>query len=169
MSAHVRLSSSEEVFTHVRRLLDAGRPHDAAELIRRSGFDSEDLSNALAVCLLRSGDHQRALDILRRLTLQPGGVCLKLEAPLHYKLNLAVGLIVSGNVAGGITLLQELHRDDDTEVAALVAAIRRWRSTLSWTQRCLLSLAGVAPRNRPVQFDGPPGVLVEHAAKRPAA
>ena len=75
------------VLATVRNLLSAGKPQEAAELLRRSGTGSLELGNAYGVCLMRAGDYRRAVDVFRSLVLSDGGICFDAEIPTYVKTN----------------------------------------------------------------------------------
>lgn len=152
----------------VRNLLDAGKPQEAADVLRRFGTRSLELSNAYGVCLMRAGDAHRAVEVFRNLLLNDGGICLKADVPTAVKTNYAMALLLAGNVYGCLFTLQEIGEDQDPAVIRLRAAVDRWLGSLRWWQRLWFKAAGEAPA-KPVPLDFAPGELFEKRPLRPAA
>src|SRR5687767_13405802 len=88
----------------VAELLGRDGPQAALDYLDRSKDTSAWLANARAVCLLRLGQPQRALDVLRGLAL--GGIGgLKADAPTVFKTNYATAQLLTGNVTGCVVTL----------------------------------------------------------------
>jgi len=153
----------------IQKLLDAGKPHDAIELIRHSGVGGPELINAHGVALLRAGELAKAIELYRGLCVSAGGVSLKSEVPTLYKVNYATALLLTGNTAGCLAVLKELGDRPPTGAVRLRSAIVRWKQSLTWVQRTWFALTGDAPRDKPIVFDDPPGELSEASQTRPAA
>jgi hypothetical protein len=155
-------------FAVVRTLLDAGKPQDAADALRRFGTGSLELGNAYGVCLMRAEDFHRAVEVFRSLVLSDGGVCLRADVPTAVKTNYATALLLAGNVSGCLFTLQEIGQEQDPTIIRLRAAIDRWLASLTWWQRLWFKAAGEAPA-KPVPLDFAPGELFEKRPLRPAA
>src|SRR4051812_5805649 len=84
------------VLDSVESLLHAGRPQQALDLLASARFSSPWAANATAVCLLRLGRAERAVELLRDLVLSAGGVCLRPDAPSTFKINFATALLAAG-------------------------------------------------------------------------
>jgi Flp pilus assembly protein TadD len=152
----------------VRNLLDAGKPQEAADVLRRFGTGSLELGNAYGVCLMRAGDFSRAVEVYRSLLLSGGGACLKADVPTAVKTNYAMALLLAGNVYGCLFALRETAQEQDPTVIRLRAAIDRWLGSLKWWQRLWFKAAGEVPA-KPVPLDFAPGELFEKSPLRPAA
>jgi hypothetical protein len=140
----------------VEKLLEAGQPAAALELVGRSRIGSPWLANAAAVCQLRLGNAAAAVETYRGLVLK-GGLFLRDDVPVVFKVNFAVALIASGNLAGGLRTLGEVRDESHPAVREIREALRRWQAGMSFWQRLWWSLGGSPPR--PLVLDFPPGRL----------
>lgn len=159
--------TNDELLLRVDALLEEGKVEEAIRMLRGRGLDAPALRNAMGVCLMRAGKPQAAVEVYRDLLVIPGGVSLKLDAPLLHKVNYATALLLAGNVSGCRTILDDLRNDGHPSVARLRAAIAAWRRTLGVFERLRCALLGEAPR--PVTLDFPPGEVLDRAGLRPAA
>ncbi|MBU0616280.1 MAG: hypothetical protein KKI02_01045 [Planctomycetes bacterium] len=159
---------TSDVLAIVRNLLDAGKPKDAGEVLRRFGTGSPELGNAYGVCLMRSGEYSRAIEVFRSLVIREGGVTLRSDVPTAVKTNYATALLLNGSIYGCLFALQEIDQEQDPGVLGLQAAIARWLRSLTWWQRLWFKMAGEAPA-KPVALDFAPGELFEKSPLRPAA
>lgn len=157
-----------DVLSLVHKLLDAGKPKEAVELIRRFGTGSSELSNAFGVSLMRSGEIAKAIEVYRNLVINESGVCLKRDAPTLFKTNFATALLLAKNISGCLSVLQEINDERDAGVTRLRAAITRWKQSLTWRQRLWFKLYGDAS-DKAVPLDFQPGELFETPELRPAA
>jgi hypothetical protein len=157
-----------DVLARIRKLLSEDKPKDALDVIRRFGTTCPELSNACGVCLMRAGEVTRAVELYRNLCIGVGSVCLRPDVAPVFETNFATALLLAGNVAGCLSVLQEIDREDDPGVVRLRAAIARWKRSLTWLERCWFALSREAP-NRPVVLDFPPGDLDGPRELRPAA
>ncbi len=147
--------TDEYLLRKIENLLDEGSPQKALELILDSQSRSPMILNATAVCQLRLGNAQKAVDIYRRL-LVTGGIFLRPDAPEVYKVNFAVALLMSDNLPGFYSTLAEV---DEKEPAAIKvrAGLKVWKQKLSLWQKVLFS-CGFQPKV-PVEFTFPLGDL----------
>jgi hypothetical protein len=157
-----------EVLAVVRKLLNEGKPKDAIDRLRRFGATCPELTNAYGVCFMRAGEMAKAVELYRNLCIGEGGVCLRPDVSIVFKRNFATALLLAGNVAGSLSVLREISREDDPGVVRLRAEIARWKRSLTWLERCWFAMSGEAPK-RPVVLDFPPGDLDEPREMRPAA
>jgi hypothetical protein len=157
-----------DVLALIRRLLSESKPKEAIDRIRRFGATCPELSNAYGVCLMRAGETAKAIELYRNFCIGEGGVCLRPDVPIVFKTNFATALLLAGNVAGCLSVLQEISREHDAGVVKLRVAIARWKRSLTWLERCWFAMSGEAPK-RPVVLDFPPGDLDEPRELRPAA
>jgi hypothetical protein len=142
-----------KLLDQVKSLLDAGKPHEALKLLSRDG--SEWARNARAVCYLRLGDAQAAVDMLRGLVVS-GHINLRHDAPLIFKTNFATALFLSGNIDGGASLLHDLRNERHDSVQKLRAAVEKWKSNMSFWEKLRWRLGG---KSAPFSLDYPPGDL----------
>jgi hypothetical protein len=136
----------------IKELLDSGRPQEAFMLLSRDS--SEWARNARAVCYLRLGDAQAAVDALRGLVVT-GHLNLRREAPLVFKTNFATALFLSGNISGGESVLSDLRDETDDGVQKLRAAVAMWKSSMTFWEKLRWWLGGEPAR--PLTLDYPPG------------
>jgi len=151
-----------------RKLLEAGKPREAADLIRRHGMDTPELRNMYAVGLMRAKDFAKAIEVFRELVLHHGSVCVRSDVPTRFKTNFATALLMTDNVAGCLAMLRDAGDEQDPGVIRLRGAIARWKQTLTWWQRLRFVLDIAAPSG-PVPLDFEPGELREPREHRPAA
>lgn len=159
---------SQDVLEAVRKLLHDNKPGEAAALLKRFGTSSPALVNAHGVALMRADDPLKAVEVFRRLCISEGGICLRPNLPLVFKTNFATALLLSGNVAGCTSLLEEIGERNDPRVRRLREVIRNWRRSLPRWQRWWFQISGSAPKT-PVPFDEAPGDFPQDPDLRPAA
>ena len=111
------------VLNQVERLLRAGQPKQALDLLARSKDHSPWSTNATGVCLLRLGQADRAVELFRNLVLS-GGLFLRPDVPTAWKVNFATALLMADNLAGCVRLLAEIQEEDHPGVQRLRAALR---------------------------------------------
>jgi hypothetical protein len=125
-----RPAESDADRTKVEKLLLAGQPRQALDLLARSKLRSPWASNATAVCLLRLGDASRAVEIYRSLVLN-GSLFLRPDVPTAWKVNFATALFLTDNLAGCVRLLEEIREEGHPGVQRLRAAVREWQARQS--------------------------------------
>lgn len=153
--AKASAADENEPIAKIRRLIDAGRYEEAMKLARaRSDAPTR---NALGVCLMRIGRPQEAVRVYRTLVLDHTGLFLREHLPMIYKTNFALALMLSGQVLGGINILEELAGEDHPSAGKLRQAVAAWKAQLSFLQKLGLKF-GLEP-NRPLILDGPVGEL----------
>jgi hypothetical protein len=141
----------------VRVLIDQGKLKQALEVIAGCGQRSGSLENAKAVCLMRSGNPQKALEILGRLIFREGGVIVTTETPVVYQTNYITGLLMVGNVGSAVEMLGRLEDDQHPAVPLLRQAVMRWRKQLGIAWRVLCHL-GIYP-TKSVEVGDAPGSM----------
>jgi hypothetical protein len=104
-------------------------------------------ANALAVCHLRLGNVARAERLLRHIALDETGR-LRHDVPTVFKTNLATALLVGGNAAGCLRVLDEIEDDDPTVRRLREAAAGPAISLTAWER--FARRLGVRPSRRPV-------------------
>lgn len=144
----------DHVVERVRKLLDEGQATEALDAIARSSANSNRLANATAVCQLRLGCPEKAVEILRPLVVQ-GGIHLRGDVPPAFKLNFAAALLGTGNVDGFLATLNEVDADDHPATGRYREAYRRWRSSLAPWDKFKVAFGGEP--SRPFALDFPPG------------
>ncbi len=156
-----------ETMTLIRGLLDAGRIDDAMHVIRQSGIASNELRNAMGVCLLRRGQYDKAIELYRLLVLNNGAVTIKNGVPDTYRCNFATALLLSGNIHGCLTMLADIRDSRHAGAVRLRTAVQRWKDSLTRWQRWRFAL-GSTTINVPVALDFPPGELTHSAEPKEA-
>jgi hypothetical protein len=157
-----------DVLVHVEQLLDANRPQQAIELMRKFGLDALQVRNAYGVALMRAGDTDKALEVFRNLCVSQAGFCLKPGIPVTIQLNYATALLLAKNVAGCLTLLSDINLEQHPYVQKLRYAISGWMRALGWWKRLAFAWYR-AESTTPVELDFPPGELYTTSELRPAA
>jgi hypothetical protein len=145
------------LLAEVDQLLEQGQPQAALERLARAKGSSAWLTNAVGVCRLRLGDTKVAVDVFRGLVLASGGLLLRDDVPVVFKVNFATAVIAAGNLSGGLRTLTEVRDESHPAVREVRDAIRRWESGMTFWQRLWWSVGGEPPR--PLVFDFPPGRL----------
>jgi hypothetical protein len=140
----------------VQCMLDADRAAEALDRIARSKIRSPWLSNAAAVCQLRLGNARTAVDVLHRLVVA-GGLFLRADAPVAFKVNFATALIADGNLSGGLRTLDEIRDEGNPVVQEIRDAVRRWEAEMTLGRRLWYVLGGRP--HRPFVPDFPLGRL----------
>jgi hypothetical protein len=146
-----------DVLAKVERQLQEGEVIRALEAIGRARISSPWLANAAGVCQLRLGNTQTAVDQFRALVLASGGLILREDVPTAFKTNYATALLASGNLSGGIRVLEEIRDEDNPLVERLRSAIHDWKKSLTMWQTVTWYLGGEPPR--PLVLDFPLGDL----------
>jgi hypothetical protein len=142
------------VLVKVKQLLDDQCPDKALEVISRSRLASPWITNAAGVCQLRLGNARQAVSAFQSLVVV-SAVLLKRDAPMVFKTNYAVALLASDNLPGCLSVLNEIHEEQNATVQQIRAAIQRWKQSLSFWQKVRWYL-GDDPR-RKVAIDFPLG------------
>lgn len=151
----------------VAECLTAGDPAAALALIGQRPTGERYVENARGVCLLRLGRASEAVDLYRELLVDRDSLILDLEAPPAFLVNFATALLLSGNIDGCRSTLEELKRDADPDVIALRAAMAKWRSDQGWWAKMKFALSGTVAK--PVVLDFPPGALAYPDQGRPSS
>ena len=146
----------------ISELVSQGNFERAFQLLNAKGEDLES-QHAKAVCLMRLGRHREAIEVFRRLVLNPGCIWMREDRPLLYKTNFAMALLLDGHPAGCTAVLSEINNDKHPSVARLRAVIKHWETTMTSWQRFNWRWFVIEPVNRPVLIDFAPGEFVEQS------
>jgi len=141
----------------VAKMLEEGHAKQALEAISRSKLKGEWITNAIGVCLLRLGEFKKATDLLHRLTAGPGGVTLRDDAPLVFKVNFATSLIAAQNLAGCLSVVNEIGDETHPALVQLRDAIKQAQKRLPLWKKVLRYLG--EPPAYTVELDFPLGAL----------
>lgn len=139
-----------------RRLLDEGQARKALDILVRDKGNTAEVRNAIGVCLLRLGDHGRAVEHFRSMALA-SGFSMRRDLPIAVKTNFATALLAGGNIAGCCSTLDEIRDEQNPTVQKLRATIGRWKSNLPLGKKVQWYLGGEV--NHPVVLDFVPGEL----------
>lgn len=142
---------------HIRELLDNDRPDEALKYITRSGNDSPEMENARGVCLLRLGQFDEALAVLRDVTFQglPG---IPSDTPALFQTNLAVATLRANHDKGmALIIADRLQGSEHPEAAKLKDAVRQWKQSIGLLGR-LCCHVGLYPAT-PVPLDEQAGAV----------
>ncbi len=142
----------------VRQLLDEGKPEKAVDVLHRIGSDSPAIRNAYAVCLMRMGETEKAVSVYRRLLLPDDGVVLRDDAPVLFKTNFAIALLMENNISGCVEILNDLKDEQTPSIKRLRDVVTQWRKSIGWWRWLLVTRFGMAPA-RPVTLDFAPGEI----------
>ena len=157
MANNTTLPEPTALLDRVSQLLHQGDPRAALEHLGRTKDTSPWVVNARAVCLLRLGDAQRAVELLRGVVLGAGGFGLKEDAPAAFKTNYATAQLLAGNLTGCIVTLAQARDEGHPAVRRLRDALRQRRSRLSFWEKVRSFLGSDV--GGPVELDFPPGDL----------
>ena len=139
----------------VRSLLSQGQPKAALELIQSGDHGPPEVRNAHAVCLMRLGNLEGAVKLLRGLVLPNDVMSIDRDIPDKYKLNFATALLLEGNFDGSRNALAALQDPKHPTAARLREAEARWRKSLSLGQKLGLWLGSMP--DVPIELGAPPG------------
>tara|TARA_R110002167_G_C12678096_1_gene651259 strand:- start:671 stop:1207 length:537 start_codon:yes stop_codon:yes gene_type:complete len=155
-SESMRTSDIDMLLNRVDQLLQANAPDQALKLISNSKIKTPWLKNATAVCQLRLGNPQVAIEIYRSLLVN-GGIFLRADAPVVFKVNFAVALLLDKNLPGFYNALFDVKEEEHPSIPKLKAAVKSWRQQLTLWQKLQL-ICGNHP-HAPLELGFAPGDL----------
>ncbi|MCA9123556.1 MAG: tetratricopeptide repeat protein [Planctomycetaceae bacterium] len=109
--------------------------------------------NTRGVQLLRAGNVEEAVSVLRPLVMPPGCCWTRPDAPFLFRRNFATALLLAGHPSGCTQLLAEMRDEAHPRVQQIRAAIGKWEKTLSLLQWVNWKTGWIDPVNRPVTLD----------------
>lgn len=139
---------------HIRELLNQNQPEEALKYIDHLGQETQLMDNARGVCLMRLGKIEKAAAILRNALFQ-GGICIPADAPVLYKMNFAVVMLLSNQKDAALPILKQLDTKESSQIAKLNEAVQNWVQSLSFFERCLYRIGFYS--KKPMALDFPPG------------
>lgn len=151
-----RLCDPSGLRSQIEELLQTGQSKKALDVLAASKVDTPWSTNAIAVCLMRLGQVEQAVERFRNLVLS-GGLFLRSEIPAAWKVNFATALLMADNLTGAIQVLRDLKEEDHPSVQRLRSAIRQWEEELSLWEKIQWHLGGQPARR--VKLNYPPGEL----------
>ncbi len=144
------------VLNQAEKLLQAGQPKQALDILARSKVHAPWSTNATGVCLMRLGQTDRAVELFRNLVLS-GSLFLRPDVPTAWKVNFATALLMADNLAGCVRLLADIQEEDHPGVQRLRGALQSWHDRLSVWEKIRWFLGGQPARR--VELDFLPGEL----------
>src|SRR5581483_10240761 len=102
------------------------------------------------------GKAKQAVELLRNVVLS-GSLFLRSDVPTAWKVNFAIALLMTDNLAGCIQALRDIQEKDHPYVQRLYNAIRQWKKELSLWEKIQWHLGGQPARR--VELGFPRGQL----------
>lgn len=149
-------NTSQETITYIQTLLASNEIDKALHYIDRKGDRTPELRNALGVCLMRLGETEKAVNILRELVFQKY-LSIPRGTPPLYQANYATALLMKRYNQMAIEIIETLSPSDHPYIAQLHDTIAQWRNNLP-LHRKFLSKLGLYPNAR-IVLNFPPGQL----------
>lgn len=110
--------------------------------------------NAIAVCQLRLGNYDGAINILQGVIYYEHSIVMRDNVPLVHKINFATALLLKGNIGGCETMLSQLSEVTHPVIFNLHKSIMEWRKGLT-----LFEKIGVIKTNKKPKIDFTPGIM----------
>jgi len=135
--------------------LIAKKDYASASAILRTASRDYHVLDALAVCLMRSGQPSEAISIYRSFAMLPGSVMVRPELSDLCKRNFATAMILHGSPSGGLDLLDSCRDRGGDRGLEIRAAIKTWEKTLTWWRRLDWKLNRIEPKHCviPIAFE----------------
>lgn len=130
---------------------------DAAFRLLQSQGSSPEVVNLRAVCLMRMGNAEAALALMRSIALQPGCTWMRSPLPNAFKINFATALLMNGLPNGCADALDEIDDEALPAVQNLRAVLAEWSKSLPFIQRMQWRLGRVAPTKCQISLPFLPG------------
>ncbi|MCA9060643.1 MAG: hypothetical protein KDA85_19160 [Planctomycetaceae bacterium] len=162
--AEAAMDQNEKTFRKAVQLAESGALDQALHHLARAA-STEQIRNARAVCLMRSGSLPAAVETLRSVVLRSGTVQLRDDVPLIYQTNFCTALLLSGRPGGCWDVLAEIRNQQHPSVIRLRTALKNWEKRLSILQRINWKL-GIAPEVS-VNIDFIPGEFLDPLSATP--
>lgn len=148
--------TSQDTITYIRNLFAADEIEKAFHHIGKKGERTPELRNALGVCLMRLGETEKAVNILRELVFQKY-LSIPRGTPPLYQANYATALLMKHYNQMAIEIIKTLSPSDHPYIAQLHDAVAQWRKNLP-LHRKFLSKLGLYPNTR-IVLNFPPGQI----------
>lgn len=152
-------SPSDPLIQRVAHLISHGNGIPKAIDLLRAANANPTTKNALAVCLMRTGQVDEAVRILRSLTLNPGSTWERADVPSLYKRNFATALLMSGLPAGCLSVIRTLPDLNHPRCEEIEADVRAWARSLPFWRRWDWRLNQIEPKNAVIPLSFVPGEL----------
>ncbi|OPZ96688.1 MAG: hypothetical protein BWY71_01856 [Planctomycetes bacterium ADurb.Bin412] len=151
------MSSKKNTREEIQNLISQNRMEEALQSLQHSGNDSLWYQNARAVCLMRSGEPKKAAEILSGYVYKKNTVVFNANIPLVIKINCVTAMLLEGNVAGALNILNNIE-GNHALIQKVRDAVRNWRRREPLWRRISMRL-GMFPFERPVRLDFTPGEI----------
>ncbi len=148
--------TSQDSIAYIRQLLDSNEVERAFQYINKKGTHKPELRNALGVCLLRLGETEKAVGILRELVFQKH-LSVPKDTPPLFQANYATALLIKRYNQMAIEIIKTLSPSTHPYIGRLHDAIVGWRKNLPLYRRILFKL-GLYPNTR-IVLNFPPGQI----------
>jgi len=142
---------------YVKKLINENNNEKALEILNHNSDKSIWAQNARAVCLMRLNSPANAAKVLTPIIFKSGSIIINSEVPEKIKLNLVEAMLLIGNVAGAVNLIENCQDDCPTRTK-LKAAIKKWEKSLPIWSRFMIFL-GILPFDKPITIEHPYGEL----------
>ncbi len=149
-------TKSQTAIEHIRELLNQNRLHDALIFIERQGQKTPSMENARGVCLMRLGEIEEAISVLRGVAFQ-GYICMPSDTPLLYQVNFATAMLLGNHKEGAFEILDKIDERDYPQIIKLKDSIRKWTRSFNFIEKCCY-IIGLYPKKL-VTIDFPPGEI----------
>tara|TARA_R110002073_G_scaffold7747_1_gene43631 strand:- start:80 stop:703 length:624 start_codon:yes stop_codon:yes gene_type:complete len=136
----------------ILRLIELGRYAEASERLQKLPR-SPLILETLGVCLMRSNQNALAVNLFRRLALNPGTTVIRMDASDGLRVNFATAILLHGSPSGALDILQDLQDRDCLPAVRMKAAIQRWAKGLSFWRRLDWKWNRIEPANTQVPID----------------
>lgn len=155
-SAPAKRPTTDPVIERIAPLISTGQYPKAIDALRSAGSNPS-VKNALAVCLMRVGQVDEAVKLLRSLTLNPGSTWERPDVPSMYKRNFATALLLAGLPSGCVSVIRSTDEREHPRAIQIEKDIRAWAKTLSFWKRWDWRLNQVDPAGARVCISFVPG------------
>lgn len=149
-------NTTQNTITYIQKLLASNEIEKALHYIDRKGDRTPEWRNALGVCLMRLGETEKAVNILRELVFQHY-LSIPRGTPPLYQANYATALLMKRYNQMAIEIIKTLPPSDHPYIAQLHDAVAQWKKNLPLLRR-FLSKLGLYPNTR-IVLNFPPGQL----------
>jgi len=140
---------------HIKHLIDSNNIKEALEILNRSSDKSVWFQNARAVCFMRENFLKAATDLLRSIVFHDNAITADLEIPELIRLNLAETMLITGNISGAASLINDCA-EPSSHKEKLTQSIEDWKKTLPFWKKIDI-LFGTLPYNTPIPVKSPWG------------
>ncbi len=142
---------------HLKHLINNDNIKDALEILNHSADKSLMFQNARAVCFMRENLLKEALDLLRSMVFHNNALTADLQIPEVIRLNLAEAMLISGNIAGAVTLMNECG-ERTVQKEKLLQSVENWKKELPFWKKIDIFF-GVLPYDTPISVKIPWGCV----------